>query len=655
MFERLGRYQLTREIASGDLASISRAYLATPAGAVKAVTVRRILPAFAARPEVAELLQEEARLRTWLEHPNILALLDADQHNGQWFLVEERVVGQDLGAVLRKARQRGVRIDAQTALYFVVRVLDALAHAHARTDVEGNALGIVHRDVCPGSVIVGYDGELKLSGFTYAKHRGRPTPPPPGFLHPRYGYVSPEQALGGEIDHRSDVYSAALVAWELFAGTAAYDSKTDLEALARAQHGQVRPLAEVAPLAGNEVQQAIDRALSFDKKSRPPSAAAFRDELARVLYLRDPTFSADRVTALMVQLFGEEIVAESAHEKRERGALEKHDAPRLTPVTAPVSVPLAPVTPVVPVAPLAPVAPVIPPKSVTPLELPPKSVTPLEIPAQKPRSIVAPPVTPLPMAPLAPPPAPSPALLGMPEKPAFAPIVPPPRERERSFPIGKIILATVLLAIAGVTAFAFSSDRNNRLVTRKLRAALIGRQPGGIVTIESVPAGAKVSIDDEDTGRKTPMTVENFESGVVHDLLLTLDDGDVVTSTIAIKAGSKQTVMLTFKNAVVPMSIKSDPPGAEVYVDNRMVALAPAELMALVGKETTIRLVRTGYIEHIQKLVPERGVPVNVDIKMEKTKELLEAEAAEAEAIKAAEEEAAEEEEEAPPPKKKKR
>jgi serine/threonine protein kinase len=641
VFERLGRYQLSREVASGDLASIHRAYLATPAGAVKALTVRRILPAYSGRADVVELLQEEARLRTQLEHPNILALHDADQQNGQWFLVEERVVGQDLGAVLRRARQRGVRIDLQTTIYFLLRMLDALAHIHARTDVEGNALGIVHRDVCPASVLIGYDGEIKLSGFSFAKYRGRPSPPPPGFLHPRYNYVSPEQALGNEIDHRSDVYSAALIAWEMISGTAAYDSKTDLESLARAQRGHVRPLGEVAPLAGTEIQESIDRALSFAKQGRPASAAAFRDELARILYLRDPTFSGDRVTSLMVQLFSEEIVAESGHERAERLALQGPQAAKVSTaqIPAPVTRPLPPIVP-----PVSQVAPAPQPIA--------RPVSPLanDLLSSPMKAIVAAPVTPLPMAPLAPPPAPAPA------EPAFAPIVPPraPR-RERSFPIGKIILAVLFLGIAGLTAFAFSSDRNNRLVTRKMRAAFIGRQPGGNLTIESVPPGARVAIDDEDTGKKTPMTVENFESGVIHDVVLTLDDGDTVSSTVSIKPGSKGTITVMFKNAVVPLTIKSDPPGAEVYVDGRMVALAPASLMALVGKETTIRLVRSGFIEHIQKLVPERGQPVNVDIKMEKTKELLEAEAAEAEAIKAAEEEAAAEVEEAAPKKKKRR
>ena len=152
--------------------------------------------------------------------------------------------------------------DPHAALFICVQLLDALRYAHERTDLGGALLGIVHRDLRPSNITIGYGGEIRLGGFGFAKISGRNALPKPGLDRPRYSYVSPEQALDSDTDHRADLFCVGLLAYELLSGQPAYRFEDDLAARAGAQRGTITPLEEVAPgvsLIGS--QRCPDRAV----------------------------------------------------------------------------------------------------------------------------------------------------------------------------------------------------------------------------------------------------------------------------------------------------------------------------------------------------------------------------------------------------------
>jgi serine/threonine protein kinase len=708
VFERLGRYVLTHEVARGDIATIHRAYQTMGAGIVRPVTIK--LP----QPGQSNALLEEGRTTSRFEHANIVQLYDIDQASGQWFVAVERVQGQDLATVVRKAKLRGVIIDPHTALFIGIQVLQALSHAHERTDNEGNMLGIVHRDVCPANILIGYGGEVKLDGFGYAKMRGRANPPQPGTPRPRYGHISPEQALSSDVDHRADVFSVGLILYELLSGMVAYDARSELDALARAQRGQVRSLQEVAPTLGPEVREVVERALIFDRKMRHPSALVFRDELARVLYSRDPTFAAYRVATLMARVLGDEATDDRSKEGEERAAVEAQlmkDAPPFQPHSAlelteiagrpsfqpesnaaaslsgvmlkPGDAPArATPTPKLAVSATSPRATQpgsvlrtpLPSTAGVPPPPPPSSYNSVDPRAQSGPDILQyadaelmedPRSTPGLMGQSPPvqkaaaqdvltslidgrggrlwqrppdPSFPSPTSSGM-TPPAISPelIAPAPKKKERGFPIGFALLVVIALAVLAVAGFAVSSDKNMRLVKRKMRAAFIGRQPGATVTIDSMPSGAMVSIDGESIGRKTPLVVENIESNIEHDIRLELEGETAVTSTLSVKGGQKKTVLLLFPDAVVNLAVTSEPSGAEVWLDQKSIGFTPSTGQPVrVGQELKLRVVKPGYVEWVKTFVPERKKPLNLDLKLEKSDALLEQEAEEREAMKEA-------------------
>jgi eukaryotic-like serine/threonine-protein kinase len=723
VFEALGRYMLAKDPTARDAAHVHRGYQILGGQAVRPVTIKRLPAPQQRSPELMSLFLEEGRTTARFEHANIVALLDMDRFEGEWFLAFERVQGQDLATVVKKAKLRGVNIDPHTALYLAIQVLQGLSHAHERTDPDGNMLGIVHRDVCPENILIGYGGEVKLTGFTYAKVRGRTNPPQPGAPRPRYAHMSPEQALGSDVDHRADVFSVGLILYELLSGMTAYDSRSELDAFARAQRGQVRSLLEVAPTLGPDLRAVVEKALIFDRKMRHPSALVFRDELARILYARDPTFAAYRIATMMARVLGDEATDDRAREREERIEIEKGllantagAVPGIMP-TFPKSAP----SPVVPSGPpqsalstLAGYSSLSKPSPNTTFERPPADRDDRPPPSPffaPPPPLAAPPPgrgqlnvptavidrsrerEALPQVKTTPPPIPPPshatlsvaaisnpsgAILPSSQQPnaglgvaapaqsnpalsfpgssspgSSSPGVPGSAAISATSPLGidvnalarprnkpaspavKIAAAVAAVAIVATAVYAMSSERHMRVVKSKLRAAVIGRQPGGMLVLDSLPQGARVIVDGEATGKRTPLTIDNFESGVEHEITLELDGEPAITSSAAIRPGQKKNMTMVFPDAVVDLTVKSDPPGAEVWVDRKSVGFAP-EAFAKVkaGQEINLRITKLGYVDFVKAIMPERKKPIALDIKLEKTEALIEQEAAEAEALK---------------------
>lgn len=389
--------------------------------------------------------------------------------------------------------------------------------------------------------------------------------------------VGPEQA-GGVVDARADIYGVGLVLWSMLAGR---------------DPDRVEPLREVAPHVPPALAMTIDRALLADPNQRQPTAEVFRDELARMLYSAEPTYAGSRLASLLGM-----VLASEAAEDRRRDQEARRDlgaSPRS------FSTPAA-MTPV------------------------PSGYTDSSE------------VLPVPMYGMPPsqPPAPLPNPLARAETAQLA--APPPLD-DRSLPVGKILVSLVAVLIIAGAVFTLWSDRNTRLVSRKLREAFVGRNPGGTLTIESIPPGAFVTLDDEATEKKTPLTIENLESQVTHFIELTLPGEKTVTSTLAITAGQKKTLNLVFEGAVVSLAVKSEPEGAELWLDGNNVAFTPTSLSVRTDKEVKVEVKKLGYLPFEKTLTPQRGSPVEMSVLLEKSPELLEQEAMEAAALKAMEEE----------------
>ena len=200
---------------------------------------------------------------------------------GEYFMTQEYILGRDLGRVMERQRAAGGPGCPSPVAYFAAHeTLQALAYAHARRAADGTPLGIVHRDIAAGNILVSLAGEVKLSDFGIVKSNDRVSRTQVGVVKGNTNFMSPEQARGQAVDARSDLFSLGLVLYYCLSGEMLYGGNNDLEVLHHAAGGllredfaRIRRLPDPAP-------QILERALALDPNHRFQTAAEFADELA---------------------------------------------------------------------------------------------------------------------------------------------------------------------------------------------------------------------------------------------------------------------------------------------------------------------------------------------------------------------------------------
>jgi hypothetical protein len=304
---RVGKYVLDERIAVGGMAEVWAAHAEGREGFVKPVALKFILESFSGDPELERLFVNEARIAARLQHANLVTVFDFDKVDadaerglaGRYYIAMERVEGQDLRRLFEAARRVGAVFPLGVALHVAGEVLKALRYVHERRDA-GGALGLVHRDVSPHNVLVGYTGEVKLSDFGIAKareHSARQTKP--GSLRGKIGYASPEQLAGGVIDHRTDQFAAGVTIWELLAGRKLFDGSSDLETIGKVARCAIPPLGEVRRDVPAAVEAVVRRMLAAEPSARfARTAEALSAVLALSGYSPDGAALGELVRAL---------------------------------------------------------------------------------------------------------------------------------------------------------------------------------------------------------------------------------------------------------------------------------------------------------------------------------------------------------------------
>ena len=265
-----GRYQLGSLLGVGGMASV---YLATDRVLERQVAVKVLSPPYAQDPVFVERFGREARAAAQLSHPNIVAVFDSGTDADQPYLVMEYVPGESLAQLLH----RQGRLAPRRAVELAIQVCAALAAAHAQ--------GLVHRDVKPANVLVGPDGQVKVTDFGIVKAAAATTLTGTGTVLGTAAYLSPEQAQGHPVDARSDLYGLGCVLYELLCGTPPFGSGADRSAVAIATRHLSEP--PEPPSARNpQVDPALDQvvltALAKDPAQRYQGAVELQHALQRV-------------------------------------------------------------------------------------------------------------------------------------------------------------------------------------------------------------------------------------------------------------------------------------------------------------------------------------------------------------------------------------
>ncbi len=273
--ETLGRYCLTEEIGRGGMAVVYGGFARGEHGFRKPVVIKRIHPHLTRRAPFVQMLVREAMLTVRLDHPNVVQVLELGRVEDDYFLVMERVDGCDLAQLLAAAASAGVHVPPRLAAHVAREVLAALHHAHRARGEDGDALGVVHRDVSPSNVMIGHDGRVRLTDFGVARtslHESR------GGLKGKLAYMSPEQARGEAVGPRCDLYATALVLVELLTGRRPLEAGGEIETLEAARTGALGRLDPGEVPDG--LWPVLERALAPDAGGRFTDAEEMRKALA---------------------------------------------------------------------------------------------------------------------------------------------------------------------------------------------------------------------------------------------------------------------------------------------------------------------------------------------------------------------------------------
>lgn len=301
-----GRYHLLGRLAMGGMAEIFLARENADSQMSRFIVIKRIRSTVAEDNEFVSMFLNEARLAMQLKHPTICHLYEFGFEAGHHFLAMEYVDGATVHKIARKAQAIG-GVPIPIAITIVSQVAGALNYAHSAKDSRRVPLNIVHRDVSPHNVMVGYDGVVKLLDFGVAKASTQDVLTMAGVVRGKFAYMSPQQCVGEKLDGRSDIFSLGIVLYEILTGQRLYRRENQFETMRAVVDDPVPSIRAANPRLPAELDRIVQKALQKDPNERYATADLMQQDLDRFLADRREVVSSSRVASFMEDLFKEEI------------------------------------------------------------------------------------------------------------------------------------------------------------------------------------------------------------------------------------------------------------------------------------------------------------------------------------------------------------
>jgi len=302
-----GKYYLYERLAVGGMAEIYRAKLYGVDGFEKNMVVKQILPQYAKNDEFVQMFVDEAKICVNLSHGAIVPVYELGQIDGIYFISMEYVDGKNLGELLDAGLDNDIPLEIPHALYIACEILSGLDYAHRKTDEQGQPLNIVHRDVSPQNILISYEGEVKIVDFGIARAATKVHATEAGVIKGKFGYMSPEQAMGKDVDARSDVFAAGILFYEMLTLERLFHGATDVVTLDRVKRADVPTPSRTNPKLPPQLDAIVFKALARNPNDRFQSAGEMRIAISRFMYQLPQEASAKTLSAYMKKLFAQEL------------------------------------------------------------------------------------------------------------------------------------------------------------------------------------------------------------------------------------------------------------------------------------------------------------------------------------------------------------
>jgi serine/threonine protein kinase len=349
---QLERFRLLKRVARGGMGEVFLATVVGIEGAERPVVIKTVRRDHDTDSSFLARFLDEARIQSQLHHPGVAQILEAaTDASGKPYVAVEYVEGRNLSDIRGRAAQLGVRVGWAEAVAIAVNVGDALAHVHERKDADGRPLEIVHRDLSPQNVMIGYGGDTKLIDFGTARGENRRCHTISGVVFAKPGYVAPEVANNTPGGVPADLYAFGVILWELVSGRRFLVGEPAAHLAAVGAGKKTLPPIAQSVGAPVELDRVIEKLTAVSIDQRLPSAREATAELVKILKRAPSLGDGDRsvrgrIAGLMSRLYP----AEPARSRAEFQALvrptrEKKAGPPPLPLSPPPPAPSVNVLP----------------------------------------------------------------------------------------------------------------------------------------------------------------------------------------------------------------------------------------------------------------------------------------------------------------------
>lgn len=307
--DELGRFELLTKFATGGMAELYLARERGVAGLERVVVIKRLLPHLSGDPSSVDMFLREARLVARLNHPNVVQTYELGEEKGEYFLAMEYLHGSTLRELQSLAEEEHGHLPLEIALTAIDQGSRGLHAAHELRDLEGNLVGLIHRDVSPQNLMLTVEGYVKLLDFGVAKAAEGKEATYSGNIKGKFSYMSPEQLHREQLDRRSDIFALGIVTWEMCVGERLFDRDGELGTMQAITEEAAPPPSERNPSVPRELDAVVLKALEKDRSDRYQTVEQFRQDLIEVGEAFDLLSDENTLAQFVRDVAGEQLEA----------------------------------------------------------------------------------------------------------------------------------------------------------------------------------------------------------------------------------------------------------------------------------------------------------------------------------------------------------
>ena len=305
--ERIGRYELCFELASGGMARVYLARTQGNPGFQKLVALKRIHPHLASESEYVEMFLDEARIASRITHPHVCSVFDFGEADGEYYIAMEYLLGEPLSRLHRRVI---ADVDQRTSPLLAPRMARVIAHAceglhaaHELRDSDGESLRVVHRDVSAENLFVTYDGTTQVVDFGIAHARQRVHHTKAGQVKGTFPYMAPEQMTAAAVDRRIDIWALGAVLWELLTLRRLFLRDTDVNTMYAVLSSEILPPSDYRSGIPPELDEIVLKALKRNPEERWQTTREMGQALRRYLANQEELVGPAELADWMEELF----------------------------------------------------------------------------------------------------------------------------------------------------------------------------------------------------------------------------------------------------------------------------------------------------------------------------------------------------------------